>query len=176
MSTQFRIAVDERDEQRLCEFLRDRWQAMCAPRFSMNPQLEAVPVGQCSSPEQVVFPADLLALVQGRVAPVVGRDGEFHVYPKAGACLEWTRAQARDRNVIPGRFYLDASPGGGAEGRRLKNMMKELLAFVEKESPLVSKDKVPIFVGRSLSERVSRGDAQVLYGGGSPVSFESAGE
>lgn len=156
--------------QLLCERLDARWHALCAPRFLAAPELRAVPVGQCLGLQQVVFPADLLTLVQARVVPVLGRDGEYHVHPKAGTCLEWTRAGVRNDNVvIPGRFYLDSVHEEGGEAKLLKAMMKNLKAFVQREYPLVSKDKIPIFVGTSLAARASSGEVQILYPGGSPV-------
>lgn len=174
MGTQFRLATDEHDEQLLWEHLGGRWRTLCAPRFLATPELCAVPVGQCSSREQIVFPLELLDLVQARVVPVLGREGEYHVHPKAGACLEWTRAEVRSGNVvIPGRVYLDSVPDEGAEAKVLNAMMKNLKTFVQREYPFASKDKVPILVGRSLSERILKGEAQVLYPGGSPVPLEA---
>ncbi|MFP2958899.1 hypothetical protein ACLEPN_13905 [Myxococcus sp. 1LA] len=175
MGTQFRIATDSHDEKILCEFLRERWQALCASRFLESPVLNAAPVGECASVSQIVFPADLLALIQSRVMPLAAREGEFHVYPKAGVCLEWTRAEEKDDAVIPGRFYLDTLLASG-DLKRLKTMMTSLAAFVRKQSPLVSKDKLPIFIGPNLASRVSRGEARVIYPNGTLVPLKAVKE
>ncbi|WP_426755273.1 hypothetical protein [Myxococcus sp. Y35] len=172
MGTQFRIAADKHDERLLCEFLRERWQALCASRFLDRPVLNAVSAGECESAEQIVFPADLLELIQSRVIPLSEHEGEFQVYPKAGVCLEWTRAEEKDGAVIPGRFYLNTRSEDD-DLKRLKAMMKSLANFVRKQCPLVSKDKLPIFIGPNLASRVSKGDARVLYPGGSLVPLEA---
>ncbi|WP_408889296.1 hypothetical protein VZQ01_27775 [Myxococcus faecalis] len=173
MGIQFEFVLDEHDEARLCAFMKERWDALCTGRFVESAALNAVSIGECADVEQIVFPRELLGLVGSRVVPLAARQGKFHVSPKGGACLEWTRSTKEESGIIPGRFYLDTQSEGG-DLKTLRTMMRGIKEFVKKGSPLVGGGRHSVFVGESLAARVRSGEAQVVYPNGSLIPLEMA--
>jgi hypothetical protein len=176
MSKQIRIAQSGRDEREFVDWVTEGWALLSLPRLMEGQPVDPVPLGECKSRQQLIFPLEMLQTVVQSIVPLLGDKSRCHVSPavSSGSCIEWCRTVEES----PGRFVV----GGAAESRfflgtfnsepssrSLAQLMTQILKFVSRNYPTMTTDSPRRFIGPDLSSRLSTGEARLFYPNGLPV-------
>ncbi len=163
MAKQVGIAQDLRDEEAAIAVLAEvePWSAL--PRFLDAPPKRALELGACGAADQVIFPKRISATVLARVQPVADASGRFHVYPKAGVCIEWDRTQRQANGFLAGRFFFERHEDGDAS---VEKAFDRLNRWIRRTSCARIAERFPVFVGSSLFAAVSAGKERIVFPNG----------
>ncbi len=170
MGKQIQIAQSDVDEKETISWLSKKHELLSLPRIFDEAKPVPVSLGGLSNSEQMFFPKEfkdnILACVK-RIEPAIWKEGtndsinKFHVYPKALACIEWNRSQVIENTVRKGRYYLDTSkhekPVIDEQKEAMVRLMNALMSRIRKVSPFKIDYRLPIYVGRDLSEKLLAG-------------------
>ena len=110
------------------------------------------------------------------IRPIVGRAGEYHVFPSDNLCIEWNRSIiSADKKCHYGRCHLPDRKNAGSEAKkRIRQVMSDIAKFVKVSSPRISVLSPPVFVGPDLTHLIEKGTIQgVVYRGGSIMDLRS---
>ena len=127
-----------------------------------------------SAPAQVIFLEDSLDEILSRIVPVSDNSGRFHVFPKSGVSIEWTRTHREGSAFKPGRYFLETSDSDVDAGKGLGKAFGALSKWIRETHPYRTEGRYPLFVGPSLSRLVDGGAARVVHANGTAIRLTSA--
>lgn len=176
-SRQIQIAHDKTDEKGLIAWLEAKADLRALPATSRNGDLRPTKLLGCEVARQVVF----LAQDERRVVEAARpsrEDPDLVVVASSAGCgwyFEWSRTRSdASSNYSPmgvegSRVYFPKPYDGAASSKELRRVFDALIRWIRTTSPSISTDRYPIYVGRSLSERVARGEARVVTPNGKDI-------
>lgn len=173
MGSQIQIAHAAEDERLANEQLARRGDFLCLPRFFESRDEQPVTLGECEADDQVVFPAGSRDAVLRHVVLVADSSGRFHVYPKDGLCIEWTRTARVGATYVPGRYFF--SPDATATSQTLEKALAGLVSWIKTSHPMKTSGRFPIFVGPALWKLVKAGTVSLAYRSGKPLELRQDG-
>jgi hypothetical protein len=164
MGTQIRIAQTLEDEEELNEVLLMKWNLLCLPWSFASPYLQPQRLGECDGKVQIIFCDSFRQTVMDNIRLVSGETGRYHVFPKNGLCIQWTRTVRKGRGFIPGRYYFDSSsPVSESSSVVLKKVMALIVRNVRRTYPKKSGKRYPVFVGPDLAKMLDKQEADLAY-------------
>lgn len=178
-SLQIQIAHDKADERDLMNWLQAKAELRSLPATTNEPELRPRALTECQVARQVVFFShDARRLVEAaRPSP---EERDLLVVANStvrGWYFEWSRTRVDDSSVYSpmgvdgSRLYFPRLLDDVPSSDELHKLFVELVRWIRTSSPLISTDRYPIHVGRSLSERVTRGEARVVTPKGETIEL-----
>ena len=169
-SLQIQIAHDKADEQDLIIWLQARANLRSLPATTHESELHPAALADCEALRQVVFLAQDERRLTEAASPSP-EDRNLLVVANSnvrGLYFEWSRTRV-DNSVVyspmgvhGSRVYFPSPLDNVPISAELRKLVVALIRWLRTSSPLISIDRYPIYVGKSLSERVQRGKARLL--------------
>jgi hypothetical protein len=94
-----------------------------------------------------------------------------------GWYFEWSRTRVYDSSVYSpmgvegSRLYFPGLLDDVPFSDELRKLFGDLVRWIRTSSPMISTDRYAIYVGRSLSERVARGEARIVTPKGETIEL-----
>jgi len=169
---QIRIALSANDEKKLLNSLA-KFNLYCLPRFFYTDCPKVSELGQLSDRDQVIFSQSFKHEVLKNIKSITSDPSKFHVLPKGGNCIEWTRSLVDEESGTynPGRFYFEPDPEISEERSAYLTKVYRFIYTQIKKNGIKSSNHFPIYVGKDLASLVSQGIAKLTYPNGKEVIF-----
>jgi hypothetical protein len=169
-SRQIQIAHDKADERDLINWLQAKADLRSLPATTRETELRPGALADCNVARQVVFLArDERRVVEAARPSPEGLDMLVVAHSSVrGWYFEWNRTRVDASSVYApmgvggSRIYFPGPLDGVRSSDELRKLIVALIGWIRKSSPLISTDRYPIYVGRSLSERVIRREARLV--------------
>jgi hypothetical protein len=170
MGMQIEFAQSPKDEGALIIILSNRYNLRCLPRTFSDPSPNIAKLDAAGFERLIIFPPEVEGSVLNNIRPVIGGEGEFHVFPRDNLCIEWNRSAISEDGLCHyGRCYLaDRKNGDGATSKQMRQVMSFIVRYVKSVSPKISVLSPPVYIGSDVVELIEKGNVRgVAYRGGS---------
>lgn len=170
MGTQIQIAQTLADEAEMNQVLLRKFGLLCLPRAFSSRDPEPKRLGQYEAGVQVIFSEDFWGTVKENIRPVLGQPDLYLVFPNNGLCIEWNRTSCEDQGFAAGRYYCKLSdPVSKSSSDLMKRVMSLIVRTVRTTYPKKSAEKIPIFVGPDLTNKIQNGLAKFVFRDGTVI-------
>ena len=169
---QIYTALSLYDEKELINLL-DKFNLYCIPRSFSVSKPNVSKLGYLSEKEQVIISGDFKEEVFENIKPIKNDPSKFHITPKKGNCIEWTRSVTNDDKKIhtPGRFYF--KPDLNLSKKRslyLTKVYNFIYRRIKKHS-FKSTGENPIYIGQKLASLIQQDQIKLIYPNGERVAY-----
>lgn len=173
MGAQIAIVQSRDDERALLLHLKRRYQLLALPRMFDQREITPVELGELDATAQVLFRLQDAALFQQSIREIDGRAGQYQVDRSRllGRFLEWNRTDwVGEHEAQAGRFYFNRPSGRDDEASQaLESVYRAIRSWIQKNSPLRSEGRHPMFIGAHLARMIQEKRARVVYPNGDKV-------
>lgn len=173
MGAQIAIVQSRDDERALILHLQSQYQLLALPRILDRREVAPVALGDLDANEQILFRSQDAPMFQQSIQEIEGKPDQYQVNRNRllGRFLEWDRTEwVGEREAQAGRFYFDRPSGSNDDASHaLESTYRAIRSWIQKNSPLRSEGRHPMFVGAHLAKMVQEERARVVYPNGDEV-------
>lgn len=172
MGQQIRIFQNASDEMELTSQLISRFELLSIPWNFNSPFPAPRPLNETQHSRSAIFFSSFSDEVIRNIQLCSGSNNIYMIFPNKNLVLDWSKTMKKDNAHYEGRFHLvltDDSPL--LASANLKTLFSFIKRWILANSPAITDEKIPGYVGRGLWKEIESGISTANWGNGSVIDL-----